>query len=131
MRKGEHIAVNAADTIALKTIPGIGSYYARQAVRYREQLGGFVDKKQLLEIEKFPEEALTYISIDSENIKKLKVNQMTLAQLRRHPYINYYQARAITDYRRLHGAIHSIRELRLMKEFTEFDLNRIEPYLEY
>ena len=131
MRKGEHIAVNAADTTALKTIPGIGSYYARQTVRYREQLGGFVNKKQLLEIENFPEEALSYINIDSENVRKLKVNQMTLAQLRRHPYINYYQARAITDYRRLHGVIHNIRELRLMKEFTEFDLNRIEPYLEY
>lgn len=131
MHKGEHIAINASDTSALKAIPGIGSYFARQTIRYREQLGGFVDKNQLLEIENFPEEALEYIKIDNENVRKLNVNKLTLAQLRRHPYINYYQARAITDYRRLHGSINSIAELKLMKEFTEFDLNRIEPYIEY
>ena len=131
IHKGEHIAVNASDTSALKTIPGIGSYFARQTVRYRDQLGGFVCKKQLLEIENFPEEALDYIKIDTENVKKLNVNKLTLSQLRRHPYLNYYQARAITDYRRLHGIIKSITELKLMKEFTEFDLNRIEPYIEY
>lgn len=131
IHKGEHIAINASDTSSLKTIPGIGSYFAKQTVRYRDQLGGFVNKKQLLEIENFPEEALEYIKIDNENVKKLNVNKLTLSQLRRHPYINYYQARAITDYRRLHGSIKSMTELKLMKEFTEFDLQRIEPYIEY
>lgn len=131
IHKGEHIAINSSDTIALKKIPGIGSYYARQTIRYREQLGGFVSKKQLLEIDNFPEDALDFISIDSSNIRKLKINKLTLSQLKRHPYINYYQARAITDYRRLHGEIQDIRELRLMKEFSESDIKRIEPYIEY
>lgn len=131
IKKGEQIAVNASDTSSLQRIPGIGSYYARQTVRYRDRLGGFVNKKQLLEIENFPEESLQYISIDTENIKKIKINRLSLSQLRRHPYINYYQARAITDYRRLHGEIKNIKELKLMKEFTESDLNRIIPYIEY
>ena len=131
LKKGEHININASDTTLLKTIPGIGSYYARQTMRYRNQLGGFVSKQQLLEIEDFPEEALQYIHIDKDNIQKLNVNKMSLSRLKRHPYINYYQARAITDYRRLHGEIKDIKELKLMKEFTEFDLNRIEPYIEY
>lgn len=131
LKKGEHININASDTTLLKTIPGIGSYYARQTMRYRNQLGGFVSKQQLLEIEDFPEEALQYIHIDKDNIHKLNVNKMSLSRLKRHPYINYYQARAITDYRRLHGEIKDIKELKLMKEFTEFDLNRIEPYIEY
>lgn len=128
---GEFVSVNVSDTTALKTIPGIGSYYARRIVRYRDQLGGFVEKEQLTEIEDFPEEAISYISIDKSKIKKLKINQLTLSQLRKHPYINYYQARAITDYRRLHGAIRNIQELRLMKEFSSSDLKRIEPYIEY
>lgn len=100
-------------------------------MRYREQLGGFVSKQQLQEIENFPEEAIQYIHIDKDNIQKLNVNKMSLARLKRHPYINYYQARAITDYRRLHGEIKDIKELKLLKEFTEFDINRIEPYIEY
>lgn len=131
LHAGEHLSVNSADTTALKTIPGIGSYFARRIVRYREQLGGFFDKEQLLDIEDFPKEALDFINIDSGHIKKLKVNQLSLKQLRNHPYINYYQARAITDYRRLHGEIKDIKELRLMKEFTDNDIKRIQPYLEY
>lgn len=129
--KGEHVEINVSDTTALKTIPGIGSYFARQIIRYRDQLGGFITKEQLCEIDGFPEDALLYISIDAENVRKMPINRLSLSQLRRHPYINYYQARAITDYRRLHGEIKDIHELKLLKEFTEFDLTRISPYIQY
>lgn len=131
IRIGEHIEINSADTTELMKIPGIGSYYSRQIVRYRNQLGGFVSKEQLLEIEDFPEEAVKYISIDESNIHRLRINQLTLSQLKRHPYLNYYQARAISDYRRLRGNIRSISELKLMKEFSSRDIERISPYIEY
>lgn len=131
IRIGEHIEINGADTTELMKIPGIGSYYSRQIVRYRNQLGGFVSKEQLLEIEGFPEDAVKYISIDENNIRRLRINQLTLSQLKRHPYLNYYQARAISDYRRLRGNIHSISELKLMKEFSNHDIERIGPYIEY
>lgn len=131
IRIGEHIEINSADTTELMKIPGIGSYYSRQIVRYRNQLGGFVSKEQLLEIEDFPEEAVKYISIDENNIRRLRINQLTLSQLKRHPYLNYYQARAISDYRRLRGNIRSISELKLMKEFSSHDIERISPYIEY
>ncbi len=128
---GEHIEINGADTTELMKIPGIGSYYSRQIVRYRNQLGGFVSKEQLLEIEGFPEDAVKYISIDESSIHRLRINQLTLSQLKRHPYLNYYQARAISDYRRLRGNIRSISELKLMKEFSSRDIERIGPYIEY
>ena len=131
IRIGEHIEINGADTTELMKIPGIGSYYSRQIVRYRNQLGGFVSKEQLLEIEGFPEDAVKYISIDESCIRRLRINQLTLSQLKRHPYLNYYQARAISDYRRLHGNIRSISELKLMKEFSSHDIERIGPYIEY
>lgn len=131
IRIGEHIEINSADTTELMKIPGIGSYYSRQIVRYRNQLGGFVSKEQLLEIEGFPEDAVKYISIDESSIRRLRINQLTLSQLKRHPYLNYYQARAISDYRRLRGNIHSISELKLMKEFSNHDIERIGPYIEY
>lgn len=131
IRIGEHIEINGADTTELMKIPGIGSYYSRQIVRYRNQLGGFVSKEQLLEIEGFPEDAVKYISIDESCIRRLRINQLTLPQLKRHPYLNYYQARAISDYRRLRGNIRSISELKLMKEFSSHDIERIGPYIEY
>ena len=131
IKKGETILINTADTTLLKTIPGIGSYFARQIANYRKRLGGFVSKEQILEIEYFPEEALDYISINKEEVIKLEINRLTLSQLRSHPYINYYQARAICDYRRLHGEIRSINDLKLMKEFSDLDLRRIKPYLKF
>lgn len=131
IRNGEHIPVNTSDTTMLVKIPGIGKYYARQIVNYRNRLGGYVSANQLMEIEGLPEETLEYIEIDTEHVKRLNVNSLTLAQLRRHPYINYWQARAITEYRRLHGKIKNIHDLQLMREFTQHDLKRIEPYVEY
>jgi len=59
------------------------------------------------------------------------VNRLTLNELKRHTYINFYQARAITDYRRLHGPIRSLDELRLSKDFSSEAISRLSPYVEY
>ena len=83
------------------------------------------------EIDGMPEEALTYFTVDVANVKKMNLNRLTLNQLRRHPYINFYQARAICDYRRLRGPLKSLDDLRLMKEFTDDDLRRLKPYVEF
>lgn len=131
MQQGDHLALNAADTTALKRVPGVGSYFARQIVRLRERLGGFVDKSQLLEIEQFPQQALPYFEVDAGSVRKLKVNLLKPKQLRIHPYINFYQARAIYDFRRMRRDLEGMSDLRLMKEFSEADLRRLEPYLEF
>jgi len=44
------VELNAADTSALKTLPGIGSMFARRIYNYKTSLGGFHTKYQLLEI---------------------------------------------------------------------------------
>lgn len=52
--EGTKIDLNSADTTALKRIPGIGSYYARKIIAYRERLGGFVWASQVDEVEGLP-----------------------------------------------------------------------------
>lgn len=131
LKSGQHIAINTADTTELKKIPGIGSSYARAIVRYREQLGGFVSIAQLKEIEGFPEEALAFANIEGEAVKKLAINKLTLNQLRRHPYINFYQAREICDYRRLKGPIKSLQALALLKDFPPAEIERLQPYVSF
>jgi DNA uptake protein ComE-like DNA-binding protein len=56
---------------------------------------------------------------------------LSLAALKRHPYINYFQAKAILDYRRLHGPIHSLDDSRLSKDFPPEAIARLTPYVEY
>lgn len=131
IKPGEHINLNTADTTQLKKVPGVGSYFARAIANYRQRLGGFVSTEQLLEIEGFPEESLPYFVIGIPQIATIKVNRLTLSQLRRHPYINFYQARAITDFRRLKHDLSNIEELRQMPVFSEKDITRLRPYLEF
>ena len=87
--------------------------------------------EQLDEIDDFPPEAKQYLVINNPAPKKLNINQLSLNELRRHPYINFYMAKAITDYRRLHGTITSLNELRLIKDFTPEVIKRLTPYVAY
>lgn len=131
IKAGEHIVLNTADTTELKTVPGIGPYFARKVVQYGQRLGGYVSVDQLDEIENFPLDAKDYLVIENAQPHKLNVNQLSLNELRRHPYINFYQAKAITDYRRLHGPLKSLRDLRLSKDFPQEAIDRLLPYVEY
>lgn len=133
LKAGEHVDINLSDTTELKKIPGIGSVFAKRIVRYREKLGGFVNTAQLKEIEGFPEEALPYIQTgkDENSVKKLNVNKLSFSQLYRHPYINYYQAREICDYRRLKGPLKSLHDLALLKDFPPAQIERLTPYVTF
>lgn len=131
IKEGEHIVLNTADTAMLRRVPGIGYYYAKEIVRYRRRLGGYVSVDQLDEIDHFPVSAKKYFVIEQATPQKLNINKLRLEQLRRHPYINYYQAKAITDYRRLHGDIKSLEDLRFSTDFTPADIQRLLPYIEY
>lgn len=126
----EHVSLNSADTTALKRVPGIGSYFARRIVSYRQRLGGFYSAQQLLEIDNFPTEALPYLQVD-DHIRRMNVNKLSLSELKRHPYINYYQAKDITDYRRLHGPLRSLDDVRLTGDFTQQDFERLRHYVEF
>ena len=131
IKETEHIVLNTADTNELKRVPGIGSYYAKEIVRHGKWLGGYVSVDQLDEIEDFPQEAKQYFIIENAQPQQLNVNRLTLQQLRRHPYINYYQAKTIVEYRRLHGDIRSLNDLRFSRDFTPEAIRRLEPYVTY
>lgn len=131
IKENEHVVLNTADTTQLRTVPGIGTYYAKEIVRHGQWLGGYVSVDQLDEIEGFPQESKKYFVIQDASPKKLNVNKLDLQQLRKHPYINYYQAKTILDYRRLHGKITSLDDLRLSKDFPPEAIRRLEPYVEF
>ena len=131
LKSGESIPLNTADTTTLKKVPGIGSAFARAIVRRRDRLGGFYSREQLLEIDGFPADALPYMKVDASSLRKISVNSLTYSQLRQHPYINFYQARDILDYRRLNGKVKSLSDLRLLKSFSPDDLKRLKPYLDF
>ena len=126
------VDLNTADSTLLKQIPGIASYRARQILKYRDRLGGYVSVAQLAEIENFPaDELAVWFKVEAPLLRRLRVNTASLTELGRHPYVGFPRARVIENYRRVHGAIRSLDELRLIPDFTDEVIQRLEPYLEY
>ncbi|MDO4162855.1 MAG: helix-hairpin-helix domain-containing protein [Bacteroides sp.] len=126
---GVIVELNTADTTELKKIPGIGSGIARMIVNYREQLGGFCHIEQLREIRLDHTRLSTWFSIDSSQVRPINLNRASVEQLKRHPYFNFYQAKAIVEHRKREGHINSLKPFILLEEFTEADLERMRPYV--
>ncbi|OFY41754.1 MAG: hypothetical protein A2X18_10545 [Bacteroidetes bacterium GWF2_40_14] len=107
-QKKESLYLNMADSAALVTLPGIGPYYARRIIQYRDRLGGFAAKEQLLEIFGIDKERLELfadrIVIDTNSVAKTDFNDVTFEELSRHPYLGGYVARSIIRYRDAKGA---------------------------
>ena len=132
LQEGQTIDLATADTTLLMTVPGIGPYYARRIVEYRYRLGGFACLQQLSEIDGFPQQALAFLTLsDAPAVEKINVNTLSLNDLKRHPYVNFYMARAIVDYRRQHGRINDLRDLQLLPDFTPEAVERLLPYVDY
>lgn len=131
LAEGQYIVLNTADTTQLMLVPGIGSYRARAIVNYGARLGGYVSVDQLDEIDDFPVEAKKYLVVENPTPARLNVNTLTVNQLKRHPYMGFYRARAIVDYRRMHGPLQSLDQLSLLKDFPPAAIERLKPYVEF
>ena len=131
MKEGETLDLNLADTAQLCQVPGIGPYFARRIVAYGQRLGGYVKTDQLDEIEDFPAGAKSFLVVQHPSPRQLNVNRLSVQELKRHPYLNYYQAKAIVDYRRQHGPLRSLQDLSLLKDFPPEAIQRLEPYVCY
>ncbi len=128
---GTTLDLNRADTTELKKIPGIGSGIARLISNYRRQLGGFYRIEQLGEIGLDHRQLAAWFRIDTAALQRLDVNRTGIERLRRHPYLNFYQAKAIVEYRRKHGPLKSLKPFTLYEEFTPDDLERLTHYLSF
>lgn len=131
LKPGEKVPINSSDTTALKRIPGVGSYYASQIVKYREKLGGFVSVQQLDDLQNIPADVQDYLSFDPVPLRKINVNTLSINRMIMHPYLTFYQAKAIKDFIQKNGPLKSLSQLSLNKNFTEEDIIRLEPYVEY
>jgi DNA uptake protein ComE-like DNA-binding protein len=127
------ININTADSASLLPLPGIGPVFAGRIIRYRELLGGYVDKCQLTEVYGLSEETLLliapYIYIDTAAIEMLMINSADFRTLLRHPYLEYESVKAIVKYRDVTGGISSIREIRQHMLVPDSVLERIGGYL--
>ena len=127
------IDLNSADSILLISINGVGPFYSKQILEYREKLGGFISYTQFseiwglekLDIKNFKDQT----KIDTTFIKKININSATFDQLYSHPYINYNQSKAIINYRLQHGQFIDIKDIQNIVLIDSDLFRKIAPYL--
>lgn len=132
--QGSQFELNQADTATLKLLKGVGAVTADRIIRYRQQLGGFYNVRQLNEIKGlYPtvlETLSKTVSVNPEKITKININKASLEKLKAHPYLDFYQAKVIVELRKNRKTIRSLSELSNFTEFTPADLERLKWYLE-
>jgi DNA uptake protein ComE-like DNA-binding protein len=128
--------LNQADTTQLKTVYGIGSKLANRIVAYRQQLGGFVNEAQVLEVYKIDTTTAerifkTFYIAENFEPNKIYINKASHSDLMAHPYIHFKMAQAIYNYRKQHGNYKSAGDLVLPKVLSEKEIEKLKPYLSF
>ncbi len=129
------IELNTADTVILKTLPGIGTSFAARIVKYRERLGGFCSKEQLKEVFGVDAEKYaglqTLVRVDASRIKKIAINHAQFQDLSRFPYLSFKQMNAIIQFREQHGNFETMDDMRNIAILDEITLHKIKSYLSF
>lgn len=127
------IELNSADSLALLQLTGIGPVFASRILKYRNLLGGFYGKHQLLEVYGFPEETYHAISenltTDSLQVEKLRINFAGYAELIRHPYFEKSNVEAILNFRQNNGPFSSQEQLLTEGLIDTASFVFIRPYI--
>ena len=133
--KSVSVEINSANTEQLKTVRGIGETFAKRIINYRNSLGGFVSKKQLLEVYGFNKEKYEQIKgqvwLDLADVRKIKVNFSTAIDFERHPYFSKKQAKEVIKNRTYKGRYKSKEDFKIRLKFSDELMTKIEKYLEF
>jgi len=132
-KKIQKVEINLASVEDLDQLKGIGPFFAKQIIKYRDQLGGFSSKEQILEVWKMTIETydilIPQIELDKSKIKQLNINEITVEELKNHPYLNWSQANSIIKMRLQRTKFTNINEIQESKLIDVETFEKLIPYL--
>jgi len=127
------VELNGADTFDLMRLRGIGPSFARRIVSYRNRLGGFIRKEQLLEV--FGMDSSRYrgmlpnLAVVTDSVRKLDLNNVTFKEMLKHPYFPFEMTKAVMLYRQKNKRFRSTEELKNVEGVNDSVFRRVIPYL--
>jgi len=127
------IEINSADTSDFKMLKGIGSTLSKRIIAFRKVLGGFYSVQQLKEVYGMPgsviDDNAKHLTVDRSLINKIDLNSASLRKLISHPYISFYLAKDIIEYREKNNGIKDPDDIFSLKEITPELKSKLIEYL--
>lgn len=126
------IELNAADTLALMHVHGIGSKLAKRIVKFRDLLGGFYKKEQMKEVYGLSEEWYNkierYVYVNEKLVHKINPSKDGFNRMKKHPYFSINQSKELFNlYRKTQKP--TVSDVGMLESINEVDLEKMKMYL--
>ncbi|MAR68090.1 MAG: hypothetical protein CL833_12660 [Crocinitomicaceae bacterium] len=132
-KKKTILNINSCDSTQLIALPGIGSYRAHKILKFRNLLGGFNTKNQVLETYGIDSSVFIqiqdYIRVEENSWSRIDLNSASLELLEKHPYISNKTAESIVFHRETIGPFQSNNDIVHMGLISGKLYVKLQPYL--
>ncbi len=72
---------------------------------------------------------LSQVSIDITKVRKININKVTVKELIKHPYFEFYLAKSIITYRDKKKKLNNLEELKQVEFMYDDIYEKVSPYL--
>jgi competence ComEA-like helix-hairpin-helix protein len=125
------IDINKANVAQLKSLYGIGNYYAQKIVDTREKIGSYISIDQFRFVCRMPDSTFdkmkSRITLTPSVIKKININKASKEDLESHPFIAKWQVEDILKNRPIYGEA----DLLELYTFKNPKYRNAMPYFDY
>lgn len=126
------VDINTADLDAVLQAKDIFIFDAKQLIRKRDELGGFVNEEQLNEVwQSTPEKVEVwkkYLVINPQAVRKININTCSVQELADHPYISWNLANSLVKLRLQNGPYKQMNDTKKSVLMTEELFDKLKPY---
>ncbi len=128
------IDINTASSEDWQQLPGIGVGFATRIANYRDKLGGFYSIEQVKETFGLPDSTFQKIKPylkPSSVAHKINVNNASVEDLKKHPYLKFKYADLIINYRTQHGKFKDANDLKKIMALPPDVVDKVKAYLDF
>ncbi len=128
------IRINSVGLFYLLKFDGMDTILAFNILKYRKALGGYYCNDQLSEVNGMKKEFFNRLKdmliINQDSIKKINLNQCSINDLNKHPYLSYNQSNSIINFRIKHGDFKTLSDIKKCDLIDDKTFEKIHPYLD-